>query len=139
MTSGNGLYRSSRNKVFAGVCGGLGEHLKIDPVLLRVIFVLLSIFALGGLIAYIALWIALPVEPIQYSTDNQAQDTAEVNKQNIDAQQPKKGQLVVGLTLITIGALFLISAFIPRFDLTDLWPLLLIGLGVILLSNVAKN
>jgi len=49
------LYRSDENKVFAGVCGGLGEYFNIDPVLLRLFWLLVVIFSgvVPGLVAYI--------------------------------------------------------------------------------------
>jgi phage shock protein PspC (stress-responsive transcriptional regulator) len=49
------LYRSDRNRVFAGICGGLGEYLNVDPVLLRLIWLLVVIFTgvVPGLVAYI--------------------------------------------------------------------------------------
>lgn len=56
------LHRSKKKRVIAGVCGGLGEYLNIDPVILRVIWVIL-IFAWGaGLLAYIIAWILIPEE-----------------------------------------------------------------------------
>ena len=58
------LYRSSTNKVIAGVCGGLGEYFKIDPVIFRVIFVILLLpGGLPGLIPYVILWIIVPLKP----------------------------------------------------------------------------
>ena len=61
------LYRSRTNKTFSGVCGGLGEYLNIDPTLVRVLWVLLSIFAAGfpGLIAYIVMACVIPEAPEQ--------------------------------------------------------------------------
>jgi len=49
------LYRSEDNKVFAGVCGGLGEYFEIDPVLIRLMWLLVVIFSgvVPGLVAYI--------------------------------------------------------------------------------------
>ena len=38
------LYRSGKNKVIAGICGGIGEYLDIDPVVIRVIFLALTVF-----------------------------------------------------------------------------------------------
>ncbi len=55
-----GLKRNPRNKVIAGVCSGLADHLKLDPTLVRLIFVLLAIFAFGGVIVYVVLWVILP-------------------------------------------------------------------------------
>ncbi len=54
------LVRSRDNRQIAGVCGGLGEYLNIDPTIIRLLFVLLFFFASGGLIAYIVLWIVMP-------------------------------------------------------------------------------
>lgn len=54
------LVRSLTDKKIAGVCGGLGEYFNIDPVILRIIF-LLSIFFGGlGLIVYIVMWFVVP-------------------------------------------------------------------------------
>jgi phage shock protein C len=56
------LYRSSENKVIAGVCGGIGEYFNIDPTFIRVGLAILTILTLGflGVIAYIVLFIVLP-------------------------------------------------------------------------------
>ena len=57
------LYRSQSNKVLAGVCGGLGEYFDIDPVVIRLLGVVLTIFSglLPGLIAYILAVFVVPV------------------------------------------------------------------------------
>ena len=58
------LMRSSRDKKIAGVCGGLAEYFDIDPTIIRVLW-LLAIFLGGtGVLAYIILWIVLPVAPL---------------------------------------------------------------------------
>lgn len=54
------LYRSPDSRVIAGVCGGLGAYFRMDPVILRIIFVLLFFFNGVGFLAYIILWIAVP-------------------------------------------------------------------------------
>ncbi|MDD1675301.1 MAG: PspC domain-containing protein [Methanomicrobiales archaeon] len=57
------LYRSKRNRVVAGVCGGIGEYLEIDPTVIRVIWALFTIFSMGvGILAYLAAWIIIPEE-----------------------------------------------------------------------------
>ncbi len=55
------LYRSETNRMIAGVCGGLGDYFDIDPVLIRLIFVVLAVFS-GGLwfLVYILFWIIIP-------------------------------------------------------------------------------
>lgn len=58
------LYRSGTERMLGGVCGGLGEHLDVDPSIIRLIWVVVTAFSLGiGLIVYIAAWIIIPEEP----------------------------------------------------------------------------
>lgn len=54
------LYKSNTNKKVAGVCGGIGEYLEIDPTLVRLGFVALSLLAGGGLAVYIIAAIIMP-------------------------------------------------------------------------------
>lgn len=55
------LYRDPDNSVLGGVCGGLGSYLGIDPVILRIIFIILLIVGHGvWALVYIVLWIAIP-------------------------------------------------------------------------------
>src|SRR5260221_8494245 len=54
------LTRSSDDRVIAGVCGGLGRYFGIDPVVCRLIIVVLAFFGGAGLIAYGAAWLIVP-------------------------------------------------------------------------------
>lgn len=54
------IYRNEANKVVAGVAGGLAAYLKIDPVIVRVLFLLAMFWGGFGLLAYLVLWIATP-------------------------------------------------------------------------------
>ena len=57
------LYRSTHNKIIAGVCGGFGEYANIDPVWIRLIWAI-SIFCFGfGILAYSIAWIIIPENP----------------------------------------------------------------------------
>lgn len=62
------LYRS-HNKVLGGVLAGFADYFSIDVVLVRVIYVLLSLFSAGfpGLLVYIIFWIVTPEEPVDVS------------------------------------------------------------------------
>jgi len=57
------LYRSNTQKVIGGVAGGLGEYFNIDPVIIRVLFVLLILAGGGGLLLYVIMWIFIPQNP----------------------------------------------------------------------------
>jgi phage shock protein PspC (stress-responsive transcriptional regulator) len=56
------IRRSRSDRRVAGVAGGLGRHLDVDPVILRVAFVVLTFFAGVGVLLYVALWLLLPEE-----------------------------------------------------------------------------
>lgn len=57
------LYRSRTNRVIVGVCGGIAEHFNIDPIIIRILWVLLSLGYGTGLILYLVLAIIIPEEP----------------------------------------------------------------------------
>jgi phage shock protein C len=54
------LYRSPTDRMLGGVCGGLGAYLAIDPVLIRLFFVLLTLGGGSGIAVYILMWILIP-------------------------------------------------------------------------------
>jgi phage shock protein C len=57
------LYRSGKDRILGGVCGGIAEYLGVDPVIIRLLWVI-SIFAWGfGILAYIIAWIIIPRNP----------------------------------------------------------------------------
>jgi len=145
------LYRSQKNTVIGGVCGGLGEYLNTDPILFRVLFAVAFLVGGTGLLAYIILWIVIPIEEIpnisqrdsydkssnsiNMEEENNNSETQPENMEQQKKQQKNDGNLWGGLILITLGAIFLIDRFVPRIDFGDLWPLILIVVGVILISK----
>ena len=57
------LYRSSRDKMISGVCGGLGEYFGIDPTLLRLAWAALALFSFGTfLVPYVIAAVIIPYE-----------------------------------------------------------------------------
>lgn len=58
------LYRSGKDKILGGVCGGLAEYFDLDPILVRVLGIVSLLVTIGGiLLAYILLWIFVPRNP----------------------------------------------------------------------------
>ena len=55
------LYRSKKDSKMAGVCSGMGDYFEIDPVIIRLLF-LLGLFIGGGLLVYIIGWIIIPIK-----------------------------------------------------------------------------
>jgi len=56
------LQRSRTEKMLAGVCGGLGEYFDIDPTIIRVLWVVVTLMGGAGIVAYLILWVVVPLE-----------------------------------------------------------------------------
>lgn len=147
------LFRSRDDRMIAGVCGGLGDYLSLDPVWLRLLFILL-LFASGiGLWAYLILWIIVPQEGRETTTPG---DTVQANVQEMAERARELGQglqqgfgrdtegsgdrsttgpVLIGAGLILLGGFLLLNQFNLfswiRWDV--MWPFLIILLGVALL------
>ncbi|MBP6015938.1 MAG: PspC domain-containing protein [Candidatus Promineofilum sp.] len=56
------LTRVENGRMIAGVCAGLANYLGVDATVVRLIFVLLALFAAGGVLLYLVLWLIMPME-----------------------------------------------------------------------------
>ena len=57
------LYRSRKDKMIAGICGGIGEIYSLDPTMVRLVYALITIFSAGtAILVYILGWIIIPEE-----------------------------------------------------------------------------
>jgi phage shock protein PspC (stress-responsive transcriptional regulator) len=147
------MYRiKNQDSILGGVCLGLANYLKTDVTLVRAVFVILFFTPLPIGIAYLVLWAILPKYYSELSIENfNNQNFNENNNQNstIMSSQNRNGNMVGGLILIILGAIFSFKTF---FDINlfsymkNLWPLILIGLGIWIIikdkdddNNVPKN
>lgn len=162
------LYRSITDRKFAGVAGGLAEYFVMDPLLIRLAFVILTFAGGGGFLIYIVLWIVTPDSPYKiqppvnqpgpdfhqpdpgssgYTTDASGYTTetpktepsVTTSTPASPAKERNKGSLIGGMVLITLGGLFLASELIPQVDFGDLWPVILIVVGIGLLINTISK
>jgi len=106
--------------VIAGVCGGVGRYLGIDPILLRVAFVVLAIGGGAGFLIYGLAWLLIPKEA--------PGDHVEVAPHSTAAG----GRVLVGTALIALGSIILIDRYVSWFDKV-IGPVALIGIGVAVL------
>lgn len=121
------LYRSRTNKILGGVCGGMAEYFDVDPIIMRVLFVLLTFFGGSGLLLYIASLIIIPKKPLLQSAV--PEDNANYRTGNV--------RMVFGVLLVCLGGLVLLSN-LGIFSFTHLFhagwqyalPVLLILLGM---------
>lgn len=117
----NRLYRSKKDRVIAGVCGGLGEYFGIDPVILRIVAVILVLANGIGLLAYIIAWIAVPQRKDE--EEEAVEKKGEANK------------YLPGIIIVVVGLVFLLDNILPWFRLGIIWPLILIVIGIALLAK----
>ena len=75
------LYRSRNDSMIAGVCGGLGEYSGIDPTVIRLAFVFLTLFGGHGLLLYLILCVVVPPAPLPAANAQPASPAAENNPQ----------------------------------------------------------
>jgi len=155
------LYRSRDDRMLAGVAGGLAELWGADPSLVRVIWALLVVFTGGvALIVYIVMALVVPEEPVNPATqtpppgagpdwvpppDAQAARRA-AREARAAARQAAGGDrssfpagAVLGGFLIILGGFFLAREFLPNIDFDWFWPLVLVGLGVLLVVSAVRR
>ena len=135
------LYRSVDDRMIGGVCGGLGTYLSIDPIFIRLLFVLLLFGSDFGFILYLLLWVLIPEEGKTYGFKDESLGER-VKSMGSDIQQavtqphPQSG-IILGVGLIVIGGFLFMDqmnfTWMRWFDFDILWPILLIVGGFVLL------
>jgi phage shock protein C len=109
--------RSRSERVLAGVCGGVGRYLGVDPVLLRIAFIILTLANGLGVIAYVVAWVAIPEE----RPDQPSGPPSEPRRET--------GRLVIGGSLVVLGLVLLLDRLAPELD-ELFWPVALVAVGV---------
>jgi phage shock protein PspC (stress-responsive transcriptional regulator) len=149
------LTRSTRSAILGGVAAGFAEYLDVDPVLIRLIFIVLCIAGGSGLILYVVCWLIMPREDEMAGgeaaagappADRFAEEVREAGERVVDnlkrgASTPGRGRMIVGAILIFLGLIFLFDQFVGLHWLSFryLWPLLIVAVGVVLLVQAARG
>ncbi len=151
------LTKSSTDKVIDGVCGGIAEYFSVDPVIIRLIFVVLLFINGFGILLYLILTIIMPKAE---NVDQLTKDTIQENVQEMGDRLKEAGEKLgsrlsheskegrsrhgkwLGLFLILLGVYFLLNNLnmlkwfhnmFSWFDMDIFWPLVLILIGAWLL------
>lgn len=141
------LYRSGRDKMIAGVCGGLAEYFRIDTTLVRLV-ALVALFVGGvGFLAYLVAMIIIPVNPEHkdsYLTDyHSGEKISEVSdddlKPGLSGEEHDNRSKLGGIILIVLGCLFFMDSWFPFFSFSKMWPLILIFIGLAILWRGARK
>lgn len=125
------LYKSRRNKVIDGVCGGFAEYFDVDPSIIRLLWVLVTLMGGAGFVAYLIAMIIMPANPEHIIT----QSTSPAQTTNGSDRRR-----FFGVLLVLIGSLILLVNFGWFWDFgwwsftrSIILPLLIIGLGAFLI------
>jgi phage shock protein C len=121
------LQRSRTEKVIAGVCGGIGQYFGVDPVLVRIAFVVLAIAGGSGLLLYLVAWILMPQA-------REGDETAVAPRR----ERTEDVRLLAGAVLIALGGMLLLGQLIPRFG-RIFWPMVLVALGIAVLVGASRR
>jgi len=149
------LYRSRKDRMILGVCGGLADYFNIDPAIVRVVLVLLALIPPHGIVilAYIVLAIVVPEERAR---STQPSDVVKQNLEDIGnsasqlgyeiratfkdgsyARSRERNRNLAGSILILVGVIFLLANLSPFWWLSFsfLWPLVLVVVGLALIFS----
>ncbi len=133
------LYRSSRGKVIAGVCTGLGEYFEIDPVLIRALFIIALLSGGIGITLYFVLWIIMPSEETVFSSQPPTEPSEISETDNSIFSEKHKGAVLTGLVLVGLGMFFLIREFFPMLSFKYMLPIVLIAIGAVIIFNALRK
>jgi phage shock protein PspC (stress-responsive transcriptional regulator) len=143
MTPIKKLYRNPDDRILGGVASGLAMHFNLDPTLVRVLFVLTTVFWGFGLIVYLILWLVVP--EAKTAAQKIEMRGGKTTLANIESSQPNPEQLenrkrvrkILGIFLIIIsGVTIFLGFFIPAFILSHngLPPLFILSILALFIS-----
>lgn len=139
------LYRSSTNRMIGGVAGGLGEYLNIDPTIIRIGFILLTLLNGIGVVIYLVMWVLIPtasqmgLEPNSRMKGNieEMKEKARTFTHSLrfNKSSSENSRFWWAILIISLGFFFLFKNFglFDTIDLSRFWPVILIGVGLIFL------
>jgi phage shock protein PspC (stress-responsive transcriptional regulator) len=141
------LYRSRSEKMLGGVCGGLAAYAGIDPVIVRLFFVIFTMAGGAGVLIYLILWIVVPEEggSSEWNENSYSSRVGAMRDDLIEATRRPNPNAIryFGGAIIAAGVLLLLQNLdIPwlwwlRKDL--IWPLILVAGGVLILMNAFRK
>jgi phage shock protein C len=150
-TESNKLYRSEINRILGGVSSGLALFFKVDATLIRVLFVLLTLFGGSGLIIYLILWVIIPTESaketsltsedLRKNLDEIGDKAREITESFETQATTSNSRSLLGMIIVGVGAVILLSNFgvFHFINFEKLWPLVIVAIGIALLFRDKKN
>jgi phage shock protein C len=135
------IYRSQKNRIIFGVCGGLAEYFEVDPLLIRIFFIFLVLAGGSGVLLYILLAVLMPKEGggADLNKNNLAEEAKKRTKELVkeikgDESWINNSRNVLGLIIIILGLNLLFSElfhvnFFNSIAWGVAWALIIIFIG----------
>jgi len=137
------LIRDLDHKMVAGVCAGLARYFSVDINLMRLICAVLMLAYPVLIFVYLLLIFILPAEKTYTENFVSAPPSDNVDMveetENVRDEAQGEGNILLGILLITAGVIFLFDQYFRWIGWKELWPLILILLGIYLLWDAVKN
>lgn len=138
------LRRVKEGAFLGGVCAGLAEYIEIDPILVRLAFVAITMAGGAGVFLYIALWILIPEgEDHEALSEESVRKNAAEMKEKAESimdslnkeRSDKNSRVIFGVILLFLGGYFVLSnwGLLGWLHFNDVWPLILIAIGVLVI------
>jgi phage shock protein C len=163
------LYRSRTDTILGGVAAGLAHYLNTDPALVRIAWAILVPLTGGAaFLAYIVGWIVIPEEPVgaplaaaatlpgdEPGVEAAAGAGAEggagaggsepgttaawTPPEPVRRSSPGNAGVWVGVGLVLLGVWFLVREYLPDVNWNFIWPLFIVGIGVLVLVTATRR
>jgi phage shock protein C len=159
----NKLYRSDKDRMLFGVCGGLAKYFGIDSSLMRIIVVLLALVTAGfGVLLYLIMAFIVPLEgstktnpkEIVFENVEEAKTTAqglgkdikeafsqEKSESREHGEEQTRRRNIFGVILIVVGIFLLLGVFgvfhWPNWSI--IWPIVLIAIGLLIILSISRK
>lgn len=122
---GRRLQRSRRDRMVGGVCGGIAHYLDVDPVLIRIAVVALTLSGGLGVLAYVVAWIVIPD-----ADDEPERPVIRADRHTV--------AIAVGAALVGLGGLLILRQWLPGFGAGLFWPLVVVAAGALVLISARR-
>ena len=144
------LYRNGSEKVLGGVCAGLGDFLGIDPVFVRIFFILWTVLGELSVLIYIIMWIVIPLRTApdadeKFDINDIGGRFHQMGREIHEISRQPSSQLVTftGVGLIAWGVYYLVRRAVPLLDIWNysqyLWPAMLIVAGAFVIYRASRS
>ncbi|TAN57792.1 PspC domain-containing protein [Patescibacteria group bacterium] len=141
------LYRSRKSRVIFGVCGGLGEYFEIDPFIIRIIFIALTLAGGSGILLYLILAFLIPLSPNgAYSAENPERIDIKERADELVSELRAQGfrwtaSNWIGAAIIILGVMLFLNQIFPSYFFNGglFWALVIIIAGIAILTRKKNN